>query len=130
MDMGMTIYEASKALKVGGKMILIVGRESNVRKTKFYNSKIILELIASIPSLILEDTSNREFINRYGEKIIEDIIIVRKENNVPELNIEKISEAVGLKQVEEALQYADESLLADLNVLLSAASQVQKSPIF
>ena len=47
-DMGRVLCENTKALKTGGKMIYIVGKESNVRKTPFYNSQIINDLVDSI----------------------------------------------------------------------------------
>ena len=54
-------------------MIFVVGRESMVRKTPFYNSRIIQDIVNVIPSLRIENISERKFENRYGENIHEHI---------------------------------------------------------
>ena len=68
-DMGRVLCENTKALKTGGKMIYIVGKESNVRKTPFYNSQIINDLVDCIPGLNVVDIHHRYFMNRFGETI-------------------------------------------------------------
>ena len=53
-DMGHVLLSISSALKIGGRMIFVVGRESMVRKTPFYNSRIIEDIVGTIPSLCIE----------------------------------------------------------------------------
>ena len=118
MDMGHTIYNASTALKVGGKMILVVGRESMVRKTPFYNSMIIKDIINLIPCLQIESINTRQFGNRYGELIDEDIIVVQKCSENINIHI-NVFEYVGLKHITNALSYADKSLELDLRSILN-----------
>lgn len=129
MDMGHTIYNASTALKVGGKMILVVGRESMVRKTPFYNSMIIKDIINLIPCLQIESINTRQFGNRYGELIDEDIIVVQKCSENINIHI-NVFEYVGLKHITNALSYADKSLELDLRSILNKKELILESPIF
>lgn len=129
MDMGHTIYNASTALKVGGKMILVVGRESMVRKTPFYNSMIIKDIINLIPCLQIESINTRQFGNRYGELIDEDIIVVQKCSEDINIHI-NVFEYVGLKHITNALSYADKSLELDLRSILNKKELILESPIF
>lgn len=129
MDMGHTIYNASTALKVGGKMILVVGRESMVRKTPFYNSMIIRDIINLIPCLQIESINTRQFGNRYGELIDEDIIVVQKCSENINIHI-NVFEYVGLKHITNALSYADKSLELDLRSILNKKELILESPIF
>ena len=51
-DMGNTILNTSFAMKQGGKIVFVVGRESMVRKTPFYNSRIIEDIVSVIISYV------------------------------------------------------------------------------
>ena len=129
MDMGHTIYNASVALKVGGRMILIVGRESMVRKTPFYNSMIIKDIINILPFLKIESINTRQFGNRYGELINEDIIIIQKCSETINIQV-NVFEHIGLKHIANALTYADKHLELDLRAILNKQELILESPIF
>jgi len=43
-DMGQALQSMRNAMKESSELIMIVGRESNVRKTPFYNGDIIQDL--------------------------------------------------------------------------------------
>jgi len=58
LDMEQSILSFWEALKPGGKMVLVVGRESNVRKTPFYNGKIVSQIIQA--SQAVQSGSGRE----------------------------------------------------------------------
>ena len=130
-DMGQTIHSCSKALKVGGRMSFVVGRLSTVRGTHFYNSQIIKEIVSEIPSLELESENLRQFTNRYGENIIEDILTIKKVGNETESkSYLSRFERIGYKQIECALEYADEAVKPDLNEILNGKRDIQMSPIY
>ena len=110
-------------------MIWIVGRCSNMRKVPFYNSNIISDLVNIIPGLQLDQTSQRQFGNRFGEKIIEDIIIVKKTSNVAFVPLSNTFEAIGIRHLEKALPYVEEKDKADMEVLINKHNTVIESPI-
>lgn len=128
-DMGHTLYNTSMALKIGGRMIFVVGRESMVRKTPFYNSKIIEDIVNVIPSLQIESLNERKFGNRYGECIKEDIITIIKNGKDTDIDF-KAFECIGMNHIKNALSYADSVLEVDLLAILSKKELVTESPIY
>ena len=128
-DMGHTLYNTSMALKIGGRMIFVVGRESMVRKTPFYNSKIIEDIVNVIPSLQIESLNERKFGNRYGECIKEDIITIIKKGNDTDIDL-SVFEHIGMNHIKNALSYADSVLEGDLLAILSKKELVTESPIY
>lgn len=128
-DMGHTLYNTSMALKIGGRMIFVVGRESMVRKTPFYNSKIIEDIVNVIPSLQIESLNERKFGNRYGECIKEDIITIIKNGKDTDIDF-KAFERIGMNHIKNALSYADSVLEVDLLAILSKKELVTESPIY
>ena len=129
LDMGHTLFNTSMALKQGGRMIFVVGRESMVRKPTFYNSQIIQDIIEVIPSLHIESVNERQFSNRYGECIKEDILAIVKHGEDAKIDSE-VFEQVGMNHIKNALSYADNELEGDLRAILSKKELVYESPIY
>ena len=77
-DMGKAIESMAESLKYGGRIVLVVGRESTVNGVPFCNSRIVWKCLAANPGVKIEDAAVREFKNRFGETIVEDIIIARR----------------------------------------------------
>ena len=128
-DMGHTLFNTSMALKQGGRMIFVVGRESMVRKTPFYNSRIISDIVEVIPSLQIESVNERQFGNRYGECIKEDIITIVKHGEDTSIDL-AVFEQIGMNHIKNALSYADSELEGDLLAILSKKELVVESPIY
>ena len=59
-------------------MVLVLGRQSNVRGTPFYNGQLVLEILEKCAGFNKIKTFERNFINKFGDNIKEDIIIVTK----------------------------------------------------
>lgn len=129
-DMGQVLFEAMCSLKVNGLMIFVVGRESMVRKTRFYNSKIITDLVASIPSLVVESCDTRSFCNRYGKDIKEDILIIRKCSDSFNICPKQKFKDIGLHHISQAKEYVSDDLQADLQAVLSEQETIIESPIY
>ena len=128
-DMGHVLQSCACSLKNGGVMIWIVGRCSNVRKVAFYNSRIISDLVNIIPGLELEQVSQRQFGNRFGEKIIEDILIIKKTSDVGEIQLSNTFEAIGLSHLEKALPNVEDKDKPDIQILINKENVVIESPI-
>ena len=128
-DMGHVLKSCSESLKVGGKMIWIVGRCSNVRKVPFYNSAIITDLVNAIPGIEIDDTCLRTFGNRYGEKIIEDILIIKKTRNVEDKDLAESFENIGIKHLQKSLPLVADADKPDIDILVNKYNTVSESPI-
>ena len=128
-DMGHTLLNTSKALKTGGRMVFVVGRESMVRKTPFYNSLIIEDAVAAIPSIEIEGINERKFCNRYGECIYEDVITIVKNHEDAIVDLQ-VFEEIGMRHIEKALAYASNEVESDLLSILSKRENIIESPIY
>lgn len=117
-DMGHVLQSCKQALVDNGIMIWVVGRTSNVRKVPFSNSSIVKDLIQKINGLELEDVYYRKFGNRYGEEIIEDILIIRKTSNI---NLKKdldTFEEIGINHLRRVLDFVSDDVKPDLETLI------------
>jgi DNA modification methylase len=73
-DMALAIREMVRICKRDSRIILVVGRESNVLSTSFCNSQLIYDIAHEIFDLPLILKQQRVFKNRYGQDIYEDIL--------------------------------------------------------
>lgn len=74
LDMVLALREAGRVIKPSGKLILVLGRESSVRGTPFFNGELIAELAVRGVGLQLQRRQERVFRNRFGVDIYEDIL--------------------------------------------------------
>lgn len=128
-DMGHVLQSCTKALKVGGKMIWVVGRCSNVRKVPFYNSAIITDLVNSIPGIEMDDVCLRKFGNRYGEEIIEDILIIQKIANIAGDDMTDAFEDIGIDHLIKSIPLVQKADRPDIDILVNKYNKVFESPI-
>lgn len=73
MDMSQVFMELRRICKKTAKVVFIVGRESNVRKTAFRNAELISN-IAVVCGFKVEGEQHRVFKNKFGEDIYEEIL--------------------------------------------------------
>lgn len=128
LDMEEAIESFWKSLKPNGKMILIVGRESNVRKTPFYNGQIVKEIIESMNGFDIVQMEERTFFNKFGKAIKEDIIIAQK-NNIDAI-FSKNAKKIAKIHLQEALKYSEEEIKFDIENALKGLNNVTSSPLF
>ena len=128
-DMGHVLQSCVSSLKVDGIMVWIVGRCSNVRKVPFYNSSIIADIVNIIPGLELEQTSQRQFGNRFGETIIEDILIIKKTSDAEVSSLTNSFEAIGISHLEKALSKVEDKDKPDIEILIYNQNPIVESPI-
>ena len=74
LDMVLALREMARVTRPGGRLILVVGRESLVRKVPFFNGRLVAELAVTGVGLEIERRQERQFINRFGNTIREDIL--------------------------------------------------------
>lgn len=128
LDMEEAIESFWKSLKLNGKMILVVGRESNVRKTPFYNGQIVKEIIESINGFDILQVEERVFTNKFGKKIKEDIIIAEKNNT--NIVFPKSARKIAQIHLEKALKRAEGEIKQDIEKAINGLTKVMPSPLF
>jgi hypothetical protein len=74
LDMLAVFHELRRVCKPAARIILVVGRESNVRKTRFFNGEIVAGLAVRCAGFRFTARQERVFVNRFGERIYEDIL--------------------------------------------------------
>jgi len=127
LDMELAIHSFWKALKPSALIILVMGRESNVRSTPFYNGQMIIEILNLTQGFSNIKTLERQFINKFGNKIKEDIIIARKSNS---LSNELHGRLVALKHLEHSLATTQNGVRSDITEAINSVNEVVPSPIF
>ena len=127
LDLTGVLLELMRVCKPGARMILVVGRESSVRKTRFFNGEIVAALAARCAGLVPEVRQERVFKNRFGALIYEDILHFRNERSDAEL-IDPLEIAVAA--LTAAIEHAPDESKADLMAALGGAANVRPSPIY
>lgn len=127
LDMELAIRSFWKALKPNGKMILVLGRVSNIRSIPFYNGQMILEILDFCGGFKEIKTLERQFTNKFGNNIKEDIIIATKSDSISE-NL--IGRAISLKHLENALRTNLNGVHLEISDAISKIEEVKPSPLF
>lgn len=128
MDMESSLKSFWNSLNNDGKIVMILGKESNVRKTPFYNGQIIIELINKMGCFSILSKSNRAFQNKFGKEIIEDILIIEKKENEP-LQTEFAKE-IAKEHLIIARKSAPDDVLNDFDDVMNKIQSVKHSPIY
>ncbi len=126
-DMELAIRSFWKALKPNSRMVLVVGRESNVRGTPFYNGQLVIEIIEKTNGFSDIKTLERQFTNKFGINIKEDIIIATKTND---LSDSYQGRAIATSHLEQNLKASQNGVHLDLAEAILNSEEVEKSPIF
>ncbi|OAD20333.1 methyltransferase, partial [Candidatus Thiomargarita nelsonii] len=74
MDMAQVFIELSRVCKNNAQLILVVGRESNVRKTAFYNAELLKTIATELLCMEFIQQQHRVFKNKFGKNIFEEIL--------------------------------------------------------
>lgn len=128
LDMELCLIALWKSLKINGNLVLVVGRESKVRKTPFFNSAIICDIIENMEVFELERKEERTFKNKFGQNIIEDILFFKKSNN--DFCNEEIGYEVAKKHLLFSMQFAPEEAVVDFNDALNKLYTIKSSPLY
>ncbi len=128
LDMTDVLRELQRVCKDDARIIMIVGRESNVRKTRFFNGEIMAALTSRCVGFSLLLRQERFFMNRFGERIYEDLLHFQvRKGEIGNLEQPRaISREILLKAKDRT---PDESR-NDLEEALRLVDEVRISPIY
>ncbi len=127
MDMSQVFGELQRICKNKSKIIFIVGRESNVRRTAFRNAELIVE-VAKVNGFELIGQQPRKFGNKFGELIYEEILRFSKLRKTSKDAIEE-SRNIGISALAYRLNTCDEDVKADIQEAIEKAKNIDTSPI-
>lgn len=126
-DMEDAIKSFWECLKDNGLVVFVIGRESNVRKTAFYNGEIVKDIAQGIDGFKVIQNFTRTFINKFGIDIKEDIIILKKSDTPPTLTVAR---DIALKHLESSLRVAPEVAKEDILDVINHIDKIPPSPFF
>jgi len=128
LDMEIALSSFWKALNDDGKMVLVLGRESNVRGIPFYNGQLIIEMLEKSCGFSNIKTLERKFTNKFGISIKEDIIIAEKSaNSTPHFNHGR---TISLNHLKEALPKSMGDVALDIKDAIKTIGEIKPSPLF
>lgn len=127
-DMAEVLRELLRVCGSAARVVLIVGRESNVLKTPFYNGNIVADIAGRCIGFLAEKRQERVFRNRFGAAIYEDIIHFRPPSYSCEIG--ESPYAIAEETLRAALQYAPSESVADLKGALDRLDEVKPSPLY
>jgi hypothetical protein len=127
LDMVDALFEFRRVCKQDARIIMVVGRESRVRKTSFYNGEIVARLAVRCANFRLEARQERVFQNKFGEMIYEDILHFRP---APVLATAESPLEVAREALGDALARAPEESVSDLKEAISRLADVRMSPTY
>jgi hypothetical protein len=127
LDMEQAVRGFWNALKYDATLIMVLGRQSNVRGTAFYNGEIVAEIIKSTNGFEEVGTVERKFTNKFGADIKEDILIFRKNGLMTN---SEMGREVAANHLKRNIDVAENDVKSDLKDALDSIDTVISSPVF
>ena len=127
--MSQSLNEMERVLKLNSYIVLVVGRESKILGERFRNSEIILNLIKTHSSFEVIQTNYRSFKNKFGQNIIEDILIVKKVSKNFSITLE-VARGIGKASLLQGLDSANSKNKDLLIMALNSSDEIQPSELY
>ncbi|MCT7959263.1 methyltransferase [Laspinema sp. D1] len=131
LDLALIFKEIKRVCKPGARIIFVVGYESTVLGVPFYNAKIISELATLGGQFELVLTQKRQFKNKFGKMIREDLLhLVNANTTLSEGDWDR-----GVRQVAEAalkngLEQVSEKNKGALLEAIAKVPDIGRSPLY
>jgi len=130
LDITQTFSELFRVSCTDSRIIFVVGRESTVRGTKFFNGEIVAELAHEVLGYQLDLRQERVFRNRFGQNIYEDILHFSPPTSLTSLNDSlETAREVANKVLQTGYLTAPDKAKSDIKLALESIGKVEPSPI-
>ena len=128
LDMELALSAFWNVLKPNGKMVMVLGRESNVRGIPFYNGQLILEILEQSCGFSNIKILERKFTNKFGLNIKEVIVIAEKNTiSMPNFNHGR---SISLNHLKGGLSKSSGEVSFDIIDAIQTIDEVMPSPLF
>lgn len=127
LDMEQALNSFWDGLKDDGLLILVVGKESNVRKIPFYNGTIVRDILEKNNKFCYFADYERNFVNKFGNNIKEEIFIYKKSQSQ---HYREKAREVALKHLNKALSLATGDVKEDILDAINSIENITPSPLF
>ena len=129
MDMAGCFRKLKRVARPSARMIFVVGRESSVLGTPFYNGELLRRVAEESGLLTLVQKQERAYRNRFGKNIKEDILHFEVGGGSPS-GAKETARRVGTGALRSAVGRAPSGSLEDLRAAITEAEDVSPSDIF
>ena len=130
LDMAQALRELARVCRPDARVIFVVGRESMVRGTRFFNGEIVTEVAHKALGFRLILRQERVFLNRYGQDIYEDILhLSPPPHHRPNTFLES-ARSVAEEALLAAHSTAPAQARSDIRSALTSLHLVMPSPFF
>jgi len=129
-DMANVLIEIARVTKNSSRIVLVIGRESNVMGIPFYNADIIekIALRGNILDKVIEQ--RRQFKNKFGKIIDEEIInFINLKSQHCQKEIEEIAREVAFDVLQKSLSQASPKNLEYLERAIARVRNLDGTPI-
>jgi len=130
LDMAQVFAELGRVCRPASRLIFIVGKESTVRGTRFFNGEIVAEVAHEVLGFDLILRQERVFVNRYGQRIFEDILHFCPPHKGSGADLLVGAAKVAGIVLEAAYDSAPAEAKADLKFAVHHVEVVKPSPLF
>ena len=130
LDIAYALQELLRICSYDSRIIFVVGRESNIRGTPFFNGELVAEVASQVLGMSLYLRQERSFVNRYGKTIKEDILHFVKLENQPYYFVLHQARTLAVRALESAYFIADEEVKPEIKDAIDKVEKVQPSPCF
>jgi hypothetical protein len=127
LDMEAGLESFALSLKARGQLVLVVGRESNVRGVAILNSRLVADIATSLGGFHQEGSFERCFTNRFGASIYEDVLLFRRVNGQPASGAARGIARTLLEELEDG---ASGEVQDDIRDAIANAEGIEPSPVF
>jgi hypothetical protein len=125
LDMAGVFHELRRVCRPKARIAIILGRESNVRKTSFFNGEIVARIAVRSCGCRFESRQERVFRNRFGAMIYEDILHF----SFDEAQLEPPA-GIARQTLTAALSRAPAESVADLEDAIDRIGDIEPSPLY
>ncbi len=129
-DIGGALQELARILRPKGRAMLILGYQSKVLETPFFNADIVARLACESGMFGLALRQQRVFKNRYGEPIREDVLSLRKEGHGNAVMLTALGRSVARDFLHSALQCVPKKNRTLLVDAIDRIDRIDGTPIF
>jgi len=112
------------------RFVFVVGRESTVRGVSFNNGEIVCDVACKIMGCRLVLRQERVFTNRFGQRIIEDILHFVPPQRMPDKPHLTEARTLAYSTLQAALHRADADKSEEIGMAIRSVMKIQPSPLF
>ncbi len=131
LDIAQTFDELTRVCRSAARLIFVVGRESMVRGTRFFNGEIVTEIAHQASGFNLILKQQRMYRNNFGQDIFEDILHFSppRSKPSPEMSLE-VARMISQEVLERSYTRVPEKSKSDIKLALKNICAINPSPLF